>query len=537
LNLWDDLPILNNRYSYRLIQEKGPPVSSTIRGSISRSMGVLALAGMLLIASSQATTLHVAPTGSDSSTGTAAAPFRTIAKAVSVLSTPGDTILLQGGMYVCPTTTTISKSGSSTARYYLLVEPGGRALLDCSSQAVNGSNRGIYLSGSYWYIRGLDIKEAGDNGMYVTGSNNIIEFCTFFGNRDTGLQLSGGAANNQVINCDSYNNADPSQGNADGFSPKLTVGTGNYFSGCRSWQNSDDGWDGYMRGADDVTTTLESCWCFSNGYLSDGSPSSGNGNGYKTGGSDTKDLRHNMVLKKCLAFDNRVKGFDQNNNRGSITIYNGTAYRNGTNYGIGDTLAPGKVLTLTNCVSFGWYGSLNAAAVQKTNSWLAPFSTVTESDFISVDTTGVRAPRKADGSLPDVAFLHLSVTSQLVNAGTDVGLPYAGNAPDLGAFETLVPAAVADENLSEPEHFALLQNYPNPFNPKTVISSQLSVASRVRLFVYDVLGRGVSVLADEYKTPGIYRIEFDGSDLCSGVYICRMTAGPFIKSIKMVLIK
>jgi hypothetical protein len=500
-------------------------------------MGVLTLAGMLLSASSQATTLHVAPTGSDSSIGTAAAPFRTIAKAVSVLSTPGDTILLQGGAYVCPTTTTISKSGSSTARYYLLVEAGERALLDCSSQAVNGSNRGVYLSGSYWYIRGLDIKEAGDNGMYVTGSNNIIEFCTFFGNRDTGLQLSGGAANNRVLNCDSYNNADPSQGNADGFSPKLTVGSGNYFFGCRSWQNSDDGWDGYMRGADDVTTTLESCWCFSNGYLSDGSPSSGNGNGYKTGGSDTKDLKHNVILKKCLAFDNRVKGFDQNNNRGSITIYNGTAYRNGTNYGLGDTLAPGKVLTLTNCVSFGWYGSLNAAAVQKTNSWLAPFSTVTESDFISVDTTGVRAPRKADGSLPDVALLHPTLSSQLVNAGTDVGMPYNGNAPDLGAFESDAPAGVESRGSSATEGFVLLQNYPNPFNPTTVISCQLSVASDVRLAIYDVLGREVAVLVDGDMEPGGHEISFDGTGRASGVYVYRLRVGAQVASKKMLLMK
>ena len=94
-----------------------------------------------------------------------------------------------------------------------------------------------------------------------------------------------------------------------------------------------------------------------------------------------------------------------------------------------------------------------------------------------------------------------------------------------------------DDPQRQPETFALEQNYPNPFNPKTVVSSQLSVASWVRLVVYDMLGREVAVLMDEYKTPGTYRIEFDGAKLASGVYICRMTAGSFAESIKMVLMK
>ncbi len=207
----------------------------------------------------------VSPTGNDANPGTFGAPFATIAKAMSLSSTvfrPGDTVFVRGGTYVTTTPISISKRGVDSARYHLLVLPGERAVLDCSGMTVSGSNRGISLSGSYWLIRGIDIKGAGDNGMHVTGSNNTIEFCSFFENRDTGLQLSGGASFNAVINCDAYANADPGQGNADGFAPKLDVGTGNYFYGCRSWQNSDDGWDGYLRPANDVTTTLENCWCF-----------------------------------------------------------------------------------------------------------------------------------------------------------------------------------------------------------------------------------------------------------------------------------
>ena len=110
------------------------------------------------------------------------------------------------------------------------------------------------------------------------------------------------------INCDSYYNADPSNGNADGFAPKLDVGSGNYFYGCRAWQNSDDGYDGYLRGTNNVNTTLVNCWAFKNGYLKDGSASSGNGNGFKMGGSDDKTLNHNFTIENCLSFQNRVKG-------------------------------------------------------------------------------------------------------------------------------------------------------------------------------------------------------------------------------------
>ncbi len=83
----------------------------------------------------------------------------------------------------------------------------------------------------------------------------------------------------------------------------------------------------------------------------------------------------------------------------------------------------------------------------------------------------------------------------------------------------------------------LEQNYPNPFNPKTVVSSQLSVASHVRLVVYDMLGREVAVLVDGQRAAGSYQDSFDASGLASGVYICRLMAGSFVASRQMVLLK
>jgi hypothetical protein len=130
-----------------------------------------------------------------------------------------------------------------------------------------------------------------------------------------------------------------------------------------------------------------------------------------------------------------VKGFDQNNNRGSMTLYNCTAYRNGINYQVSSRIRSTSVLTVKNSVALGNYGSLASFAIQATNSWMPPF-VVTNDDFTGIDTTGVRGPRHADGSLPDVPFMHLAAGSDLLDAGTYVGLPYNGGAPDLGCFET-----------------------------------------------------------------------------------------------------
>jgi hypothetical protein len=401
---------------------------------------------MLLFAESAycASTWYVAATGSDTSPGNGSItyPWKTITKAVSSAAA-GDTIYVRGGTHTYTSKISISKSGTSAAWYYLLAYPtdSPRPTLDFSSMSDSDSNRGIELSGSYWYFKGLDIKGAGDNGMYMSGSNNIIEFCSFYENRDSGLQLAGGAANNQIINCDSYYNCDSGYGNADGFSPKMNVGSGNYFYGCRSWQNSDDAYDGYLRGADDVTTTYENCWAFRAGYLKDGTQCSGNGNGFKMGGCDAdanglKLIRHNAILKNCLSFNNKAKGFDQNSDKGSMWLYNCTSFGNGgANYSItSGPLREGKTAIVTNGISLTGTVSLGSFVSQTTDSWLTGFS-CTSADFVSVDPTAAYGARNADGSLPDITFMHLAAGSNLINSGTDVDLPYLGTAPDLGCFE------------------------------------------------------------------------------------------------------
>jgi hypothetical protein len=414
---------------------------------------MIALAGaamILAVSPAYCATYYVATTGLDTNGGTFGAPFKTINKAVG-MAVGGDIIYMRGGTYTYtgssnPVSLSTRTGASSTNRCSLIGYNGERPLLDFSAMTGTGAD-GVKLSGNYWYVKGLDFKGAPHNGMKISGSYNIVEFCSSYENRNSGVQLETGASYNQIINCDSYYNCDaPEGGNADGFAPKMDVGTGNYFYGCRSWQNSDDAYDGYLRGADDVTTTYENCWAFKAGYLKDGSPiTTGNGNGFKMGGCDAdvngeKHLRHNAILKNCLAFGNRSRGFDQNSDKGSMTLYNCTAFGNaGSNFGISTfPLEAGKTATVINGVSYtGGSVSLGSSVVQATNSWSGGF-TVTSADFLGIDPSAAYGPRQADGSLPDISFMHLAAGSDLIDRGTIVGLPYYGTKPDLGAFEVVV---------------------------------------------------------------------------------------------------
>jgi N-acetylneuraminic acid mutarotase len=106
-----------------------------------------------------------------------------------------------------------------------------------------------------------------------------------------------------------------------------------------------------------------------------------------------------------------------------------------------------------------------------------------------------------------------------------------------------------EEELIPPSNFILEQNYPNPFNPSTVIGYQLPISSDVTLTVYDLLGREITTLVDEYKPAGNYEVIFDSHsgnvrNLPSGVYFYQLKATPsggqagfFVETKKMILIK
>lgn len=245
-----------------------------------------------------------------------------------------------------------------------------------SPKATGDGFAGIRVTGGSYTIKGLIIQKAYDNGMLIKPNysvtvpvsqlvpgkpdNNTIIDCVFRYNGDAGLQISGSEGletagihvrpnNNHVIGSVAYRNFDvlTSGGNADGFAAKLYLGTGTIFSHCISAENSDDAWDSFAIGSNDVT--YEYCVAyhcgdpaiFSGAYdKANGLPvdtnmtvgkAKGNGNGFKMGsgsskyGAQTNGVRN---LNNCLAFDNIAKGFDENNGAGTINLTNGMGLGN-----------------------------------------------------------------------------------------------------------------------------------------------------------------------------------------------------------------
>lgn len=275
----------------------------------------------------------------------------------------GDTIIIKAGTYKFSTTQILRNSGVYNGYITVRAEDGADVILDFSQQAFDGTQRGVQIYGDYWYWYGVEIVGAGDNGMFISGNYNIVEYCEFHNNRDTGLQLgreessmaliSQWPSYNLIKNCTSYNNYDnETKGeNADGFAAKLTVGYGNVFDGCIAYRNSDDGWDlyAYQSNGDIGAVILYNCVAFENGYLGetvdefnakvtcndvaleDGdvykyTTQNGDGNGFKLGGSV---MRGNVKMYNCMSFNNRMHGVTDNSNPGVITVEGITSYNNG----------------------------------------------------------------------------------------------------------------------------------------------------------------------------------------------------------------
>jgi photosystem II stability/assembly factor-like uncharacterized protein len=97
--------------------------------------------------------------------------------------------------------------------------------------------------------------------------------------------------------------------------------------------------------------------------------------------------------------------------------------------------------------------------------------------------------------------------------------------------------SIGETQQRHPLQYMLHQNYPNPFNPVTVIRYTLPVTSLVNLKVYNLLGQEVATLVNEEMKPGTYNVTWDASSSCSGMYFCRLTAGNFVETKKLILLE
>lgn len=388
---------------------------------------------------------YVAPTGSDNNSGSFEHPWATWQMALSMAG-PGDTVFIRGGIYFADAADqygvyATGKNGSAASPICIFNYPGEVPVLDCSRITSKSSNKGILLYNCrYIHLKGLTVTGVSQHAIssealgfaFERGGPYIVERCVSHNNEGAGFW--GYALDTiYLIQCDSYNNFDRftqgySGGQADGYVFCFASNTSyTYYSECRSWFNSDDGYDCWKN---EGTVVFENCWAFNNGR------GDGDGGGFKLGRTDEKPLAvPQRTLHNCMAFYNRFIGFNQNDGNVSMRFYNNIAFANDRiGFDIGQFNNP---IIARNNISYrnGSIGNF-ISTNNDHNSWNASAGvTVSDDDFVSVDSTGVSGKRQSNGSLPVLSFLKLTKGSDLINAGIDVGLLFKGSAPDLGPFE------------------------------------------------------------------------------------------------------
>ncbi|WUR15530.1 right-handed parallel beta-helix repeat-containing protein [[Empedobacter] haloabium] len=442
-------------------------------------IGTLA-AALAWSAHAAAATYYVAPAGNDGAAGSKAAPWRTFARAQEA-AVAGDTIYFRGGTYkytaglnACASTTdvvnaiTLNKSGTDGKRIRYWAYPGEKPVFDFAAMKDNCRVKAFNVNASWLHLKGLEIKGAPQQpgnlqnneswGIWIKGSRNVFEALDTHHHMGPGLFLADGSYN-LVLNVDSHHNYDPysksgAGQNADGFGAHVKANQpGNVFRGCRAWANTDDGFD-LINAYSPVL--IERSWAWLHGYLPGTTTpiAAGNGNGFKIGGFSGKWVAGAPVhvVRNSVALRNKANGFYANHHPVASQFFNNTAASNGIGYNLLGIAPDGSAVNLgvaRNNVAYGGTAAANTAGADTShNSWELRSAPVA-ADFESVSTSGWDAPRQADGSLPALPHFHLAGGSALVDAGIDVGLPYAGRAPDLGAWEVTAKQGALPRELDD----------------------------------------------------------------------------------------
>ncbi len=483
----------------------------------------------------------------------------------------GNTIWMFSGtyyaydMYQEPIIIAESNSGKENAYKKISSINGKTVTIDFDGMAEEGSNRGITLDGSYWHFYDIDICNAGDNGMLLSGDHNIIELCQFYGNHDTGLQLSRYNTNyatidlwpsyNTILNCTAFNNKDEATAeNADGFAAKLTCGEGNVFDGCMSYCNSDDGWDLYAKPATGPigVVTIKNCVAFGNGKLTDGTGSAnGDMNGFKLGGSNGACPTPHVV-ENCVAFYNGATGFTDNGNGGAVKMSNCTAFGNGVydsnkaNYMCYRTSADAVYKDLLSYVSSSgastdqFLGKLEhvlynykSSGYYWVNSWVctdgaktkysgseAKDYTVSASDFVSTNVPGYNSStgaytsdyhkifRNDDGSVNLNGLFEVKESSRLYKAGVNGGYLGASFAAKSAETPTETPTEAPTQKPTEaptqaPTEAPTQAPTEAPTQAPTEAPTSTEAAEETPTYVTDVDGKSYKAEVSTLKEDAI----------------------------------
>ena len=407
-----------------------------VSGLLAKSLSFVLIcfsAVFLLSTTSFAATYFVAPDGDDDNQGTVGSPFKSIMKAQEAAS-EGDTVYLMDGTYaeftIAATDSNynyvheFTKSGITYSAY-----KGGKPVVDFSD--VEPTKR---VAAFHVPVNVSDIKFIGLEVTGVkTGTQKQSECFRIQGNasfdrvtcHDTeaiGFYYTT-KGSGSCINCDAYNNIGPTStsiGNIDGFGFHGSDVTVQY---CRSWNNSDDGYDCINCPG---TIVFDHCWAYD-------MTAGGDSNGFKVGGGqfsgNPPETMPVHTVKYCLSACNNSNGFYSNHNMSKAAdwIYN-TSYNNARgNYNMLERVGPDDLTDIPGTrevlhynISFKGTDILNDNLPEENktmNSWTIDDVTVSSSDFISLDASQMTLPRKADGSLPDITFMHLNSDSDLEGLG------------------------------------------------------------------------------------------------------------------------
>lgn len=328
---------------------------------------------------------------------------------------PGSVIFLADGVYpVGEEKLFFDTNGSenSTITYESL--PDARAIFDGSSLPDNHSTV-VIVSGEWNVLRNLTFRNFPENGLRITGNNNLLDGIIAHDNKSSGIHIWGtydfpyGANGswNTIQNSVLFNNSDAGLsggnyndgGNADGIS--VSSGEGNEMINNLVYDNSDDGID-VWRSTNSIIVR--------NVVHSNGKGSNGDGNGIKAGGASPGE---GAVVYRNLSYLNRSNGFDHNGSPG-VTFHNNTSFKNSRGFVVGEDNS------VINNISYQDSETISGTSNQIShNSWQL---NLPDPGFESTD--------------PDAEeFLWLSKESRAIDAGKDVDLPFFGEAPDLGAIE------------------------------------------------------------------------------------------------------
>ncbi|NLA47843.1 MAG: T9SS type A sorting domain-containing protein [Bacteroidales bacterium] len=454
-----------------------------------------------------ANVFYVAPTGgSDFNPGTINKPWATWQKAFNTAQA-GDTVYFRGGIWYPTEVLKINpksgigNNGSPGNPVCYFAYPGETPVLDFKNAYAPPPNphgpgnrylTGIDLVDAHWiYFKGLTVRnvyqrDENVNARAIIGtpvSNMTFENVTVHNIGGAGFYMNGvvGVQGHnygwdsglgyvpydtvRYINCDAYQCCDSLPANVgndpgnmgDGFKHmNYAIGYVSY-EGCRAWHCSDDGFDNAMK-------NVINCWSFDHAYPG----YNFEGNGFKPGvaGNETVVFKNNLI---AFCSGHGIQPVVYGTFTGGYRLYNNTIYRSAvgisvTNYSYKaiDIIFRNNIIydmTKRDAGGRPYIHDYNYPHIESNNTWIYaasgslpdwtyhPTMTVTNNDFVTVSKdvamAQLTAPRKPDGSLPDVTFLKPKAGSQLIDAGTQIPaednsgviLDYYGSAPDIGYAE------------------------------------------------------------------------------------------------------